>query len=339
VEPVTHALTSLALARAMQKRLPRFSTAILIVSGVASDLDYLSYFAGPGAFLRFHRAVLHSLVGSAFLVFTIAAVFCRMNRGFTAKSNLPRLSFLAAITLASLGAVGHLALDLTSGEAVQFLWPLRVSPAAWNLARNFDLWILILLVAGLLLPGFLRLVSEEIGERKETEGPRRGVAITLLLMIAYLGARGILHHNAFDRLYSREYRGRAPVLAGAFPDSGSPFKWRGVVVTDTTIEEVTVSVAPGAEFDPDRSQTHFKPQRSAALDAGEQTRTAALFLKYARFPLASVFPFENGDRFELRDLQFAADDTSPVNIFVRVDFDHNLRIEREQFLYASMKNR
>jgi hypothetical protein len=323
----------------MQKRLPPFGTAILIVSGVAADLDYLSYLAGPAAFLRFHRAVLHSFLGTTVLVFTIAAVFCWMNRRFTVKSNLPRLSLLAAITLASLGALGHLALDLTSGEGVHFFWPLRVSPAAWNLARNFDLWILILLVAGLLLPGLLRLVSEEIGGRKDTEGLRRGAAITLLLMIAYLGARGILHHNAIDRLYSREYRGRAPVLAGAFPDSGSPFKWRGVVVTDTTIEEVIVSVTPGAEFDPDRSQTHFKPQRSAALDAGAQTRTVALFLKYARFPLASVYPFESGDRFELRDLQFPADDTSPVNIFVRVDLENNLRVEREQFLYASMKNR
>jgi len=339
VEPVTHALTSIALARAMQKRLPLFGTAILIVSGVAADLDYLSYLAGPAAFLRFHRAVLHSLLGTSVLVFTIAAVFYRISRGFIVKSNLPRLSLLAAINLASLGAVGHLALDLTSGEAVHFLWPLRMSPAAWNLARNFDLWILILLVAGLLLPGLLRLVSEEIGGRRDTDGLRRGAVITLLLMIAYLGTRGILHQNAIDRLYSREYRGRAPVLAGAFPDSGSPFKWRGVVVTDATIEEVTVSVTPGAEFDTDRSQTHFKPQRSGALDAGEQTRTAALFLKYARFPLASVYPFESGDRFELRDLQFAADDTSPVNILVRVDLDDTLRVEREQFLYASTKNR
>jgi hypothetical protein len=60
---------------------------------------------------------------------------------------------------------------------------------------------------------------------------------------------------------------------------------------------------------------------------------------YARFPLASIYPFETGDRFELRDLQFATDDTSPVNIFVRVDLDNNFRIEREQFLFASMKNR
>ena len=65
MEPVTHALTSLLLARAGQRHLPRYGTAMLIVSGVAPDLDYLSYVAGASAFLRFHRTVLHSLAGSA----------------------------------------------------------------------------------------------------------------------------------------------------------------------------------------------------------------------------------------------------------------------------------
>jgi membrane-bound metal-dependent hydrolase YbcI (DUF457 family) len=339
VEAVTHALTSLALARAAQKRLPRFGTAILVVSGVAADLDYLSYFAGPAAFLRFHRATLHSLIGSAVLVAAIATIFWLMDRRVTAKNLTLRLPFIAAVTFASLGVACHLVLDTTSGEAVQFLWPFRVSSAAWNFTTNFDLWILILLIVGLLLPGLFRMVSEEIGERKNTDGRRRGAVITFLLLIAYLGARGILHRNATDRLYSREYRGRTPVLAGAFPKSGSPFNWRGVVVTDTTIEEVGVSLAPGAEVDPDRSQTHFKPQRSAALEAGEHTATARLFLEYARFPFASIYPFENGSRFELHDLQFAADDIRAANIFVRVDFDDNLRIRHEEFLFAPLKNR
>ena len=48
MEPVTHALTSLALARVGQRRLPRFGTAMLVVAGVAPDLDYASYLGGAG---------------------------------------------------------------------------------------------------------------------------------------------------------------------------------------------------------------------------------------------------------------------------------------------------
>jgi membrane-bound metal-dependent hydrolase YbcI (DUF457 family) len=339
VEPVTHALTSLALARVMRKRLPRFGAAILIVSGVAADLDYVSYFAGPGALLRFHRAVLHSLPSSLVLVSMTAGVFCWMNRRFPAKKSALPLPFIDAFTFACLGTSWHLLLDLSSAEGVQLIWPFRLGSFAWNLTPNFDLWILLLLITGLLLPALFRLISEEIGERKNTEGLCRGASITVLLLFAYLGARGILHRHAVDLLYSREFHGRTPVFAGAFPQPGSPFNWRGVVFTDSTVEGLFFSLAPGAQFDPDRSQTLFKPQDSPALEAGEQTAAAGIFLNYARFPLASVYPLENGSRFELRDLQFARDDTSPANIIVRVDFDDSLRIKREEFLFASSRNR
>lgn len=339
MEPVTHALTSLALVRAAQTRLPRFGTVILIISGVAADLDYLSYFAGPGAFLRFHRAVLHSLLGSAVLVPIVAAVFCWADRRFPAKKSVPPLPFIAAFIFACLGAACHLLFDFSSGEGVQLFWPFRMRSSAWNLTTNFDPWILILLIAGLLLPGLFRLVSEEIGERSNTGGLRRGAVTTLFLLLAYLVARGILHHHAVDLLYSREFQGRAPVFVGAFPQPAWPFNWRGVVYTDRTIEELNFSLAPGAEFDPDRSHTRFKPQESPALDAGEQTATVRTFLEYARFPLASVYPLENGNRFELHDLQFAPDDTGLANIFVRVDFDNNLRVTREELRFASSRNR
>jgi inner membrane protein len=339
LEPVTHALTSLALARVTQKRLPRFGTAILIVSGVAADLDYFIYFAGPAAFLRFHRAVLHSLLGSAALVFLIAAGFCWVDRRSPAKKSALPLPFIAAFTFACLGASWHLMLDLSSAEGVQLLWPFRASSFAWNLTTNLDLWILILLVAGLLMPELFRLVREEIGERKNNEGVRRVASITMLLLCAYLGARGILHRRAVDLLYSREFHGRAPVFVGAFPQHGSPFNWRGIVLTDSTIEELHFSLAPGAQFDPDRSQSLFKPQASPALEAGEQTEAARIFLIYARFPLASIYPLENGSRFELRDLQFARDDTSRANIMVRVDFDDSLRIKRQDLLFATSRNR
>jgi inner membrane protein len=338
VEPVTHALTSLALARVAEKRLPRFGTAILIVSGVAADLDYLSYIAGPGAFLRFHRAVLHSLPASLVLVSAIAGVSCWMNRKFPSKKVAAPLTFKAAFTFACLGASSHLMLDWTSGEGVQLLWPFRIGSFAGSLTTNFDVWILVLLVAGLLMPELFRLVSEEIGERRNSEGLRRGSKITVLLLCAYLGARGILHRRAVDLLYSREFHGRAPIFAGAFPQPGSPLHWRGVVSTDSTIEELNLSLAPAAQFEPERSQTHFKPQESAALEAGEQTATVRTFLNYSRFPLASVYPSENGSRFELRDLQFAPDDSSPANIMVRVDFDDRLRVKREKFLFAPSRS-
>jgi inner membrane protein len=338
VEAVTHALASLALARAVENRLPRFGTAMLVVSGVAADLDYLSYFGGAGAFLRYHRAALHSLLGSAVMICVVATVFWWLGRKGPAKKSLGRLPFIAAVTFCSLGAAWHLALDFCSGEAVQLFWPFRVTSSARNFAAEFDPWILVLLLAGLLLPQLFRLVNEEIGGRKAIGG-RRGALIVLAILFAYLGAREILHGRAANLLRSREYHGRASLIVGAFPSSISPFEWRGVVLTDDTIEELELSLAPGAEFDPDRSVTHIKPEESPVLDAGESTPIARRFLESARFPLASVSPLEDGARFELRDLQYAGGDTSPANIIVRVEFDTRVQVKYAEYRFASSRQR
>jgi hypothetical protein len=110
-------------------------------------------------------------------------------------------------------------------------------------------------------------------------------------------------------------------------------------VTDNTIEEVEVPVGPGAEFDPDRSLTRFKPEDSPALAAGEHAAATERFLKYARFPLATVDRAEDGYRFQVRDLRFAHDDMmSPANILVRVDLNSSLQVTRQEFRFASSPN-
>jgi inner membrane protein len=334
VEPVTHALTSLAVARAVGDRLPRFGTAMVVVAGVAADLDYLSYFGGAGAYLKFHRALLHSLPGSIVMIFVIAALFWWAGRGFPVKNSDAHLGFLAAISVCCLGAVCHLLFDYFSGEAVQMLWPFRIRSSAWDFATDFDPWIFALVLAGLLLPQLFRLVSEEIGERTTASG-RLGALITLVILLTYLGARGILHRGATELLRSREYHGQAPLFVGAFPNAISPLVWRGVVFTDDSVEELEVSLAPAAEFDPDRSVTHRRPEESPALKAGESMPLTKQFLEYARFPLASVTRLEDGYRFELRDLQFPREDANPANIIVRVDFDASIHIKDAEYRFAA----
>jgi inner membrane protein len=344
VEPITHALASLALARALQGRLPRRGTAMLLVAGVAADLDYLSYFAGPAAFLKLHCALLHSLPGSAVLIGAIAAGFCfwdRRSAGNNTGSSpdaAGRLRLRPALIACAAGAGVHLLLDCCGVDTAQLLWPFRVGHWAWDLATNLDPWILILLVAGLLLPLLFRLVSEEIGERKKRYVGRGGATVTLILLAAYLCARGMLHTHAVDLLLSRTYHARSPVAAGAFPAAASPLVWRGVVSTDNTIEDAEISLAPGGDFDPDRSATRYKPEDSAALEAGERAAAAKLFLRYAQIPLASVYRREEIYRFEIHDARFPAGDASGQDIFVRVDLNSDLTIREQGFFSAASPN-
>jgi membrane-bound metal-dependent hydrolase YbcI (DUF457 family) len=339
VEPITHGLASLALARAAQKRLPRLGTSIVLIAGLAPDLDFATYLAGPGPFMRLHRTALHSLAGSAVLGFVIAAVFCAIDKNARAapgklKSSQP-LRYAPALAACALGLGGHLLLDLASGIGMQFFWPFHARWYAWDLAANLDPWILILLIAGLLLPQLFRLVSEEIGDRRKRVRGRTGAIVTLSILCAYLGARAYVHGEAVDLLLSREYHGREPLSAGAFPSSSTPFEWSGVVATDTTIEEIEVPLYPGEEFDPDRSLTHFKPDDSLALETAQGTVDAERFLNYARFPIAIVRRIEDDYLVELHDVRFAEGDSSLDNIIVRVNLNSSSRVTRQQFLFAS----
>ena len=339
MEPVTHALMSLLLARAGQKHLPRFGTAMLIVSGVAADLDYLSYFGGASAFLRFRRAVLHSLLGSAVLACIVASLFYLFDRNRPQKASAPSpLRFLPALAICAVGICAHVLLDLASGIGVRLLWPFRHGWTAWDLITNLDPWILVILVLGIFLPELFRLVSEEIGERKKGPCGQGAAVIALLFLLLYLGARADLHNRAIDLLNSREYHGSPPLAVGAFPISVSPFRWRGVISTDNTIQEAEISLGPGPQFDPDRTITHYKPQASAALDAAQNMETAKRFLVYARFPLATLEQSDNGHRLSMRDVRFASNDASPDNIIAIVQLDPSLKVISQVLLYPSSSN-
>lgn len=343
MEAVTHALTSLALARAGRKHLPRFGTAMLVAAGVAPDIDYASYLGGASAFLRFDRTLLHSLPSSIVLACALAGAFCLLDSKRREKNTEPnalpvaRLAFWNALAVCAVGIAGHVLLDVASGVGVRLWWPFRARWFALDLLTELDPWILILLGLGLLLPALFRLVGEEIGERKKGGGGHVGAVVLLILALVYVGARAYLHSQAVDLLESRDYHGRAPLSVGAFPLSVSPFNWRGVVSTDNTIEEMEVPVLPNAEFDSERSVTRYKPEDSPALEAGQRTAAAQRFLGYARFPLASVVRSDEGYRFELCDARFAERDGSPANIVLRVEMLGDFRITSEEFEFESRR--
>ncbi len=329
MDPVTHILASVALARAGLDRTTRLATPMLVVSGLAADVDWLSYTGGACTFLRLHRALAHSLLGSAILVLVIATGFWLSGRARGKDS----LHFARVLVVCAAGAALHLLLDLCNSNPVQLLCPFHLHGYAWDLLAPLDLWVLVFLLAGLLLPGLFGLVSEEIGERKKKRGPKKGPIAALALVALYVGGRGVLHARAIDLLLSHEYRRAVPTAAGAFPSPASPLAWRSVVVTENALDELELFLGPGDSFDPDHSVTHYKPEPSPLLDAGEHTETAQRFLESARFPLANIERLENGYRFELRDMRFS-EAHEFFSVVAVVDLDRQLHVTRQEFVFA-----
>jgi len=330
MDTFTHALTSIALDRAGLRRASPHALSILIVSGVAADLDLLSYFRGATAYFRYHYAVLHSLLGSAILAVLIAVLFVALCRG-----KKQPLRFWRVLLLCGIGAGLHLLLDYCGAEGVQLLWPFRVQWFSLDWLPETDPWIIAVLLTGSLLPALFRLVTEEIGGRKRTQKISAGAIVALALMGAYIGARAMLHGTAARMLMDHDYHGAAPLAAEAFPHSDSPLLWRGVVATAGTIEVVRVPLGPVSEFHPMSSLTHYKPPGSAALDAAQRAPLAVQFLKYARFPLASLEGIPGGWMITIRDMRYRQDAQTPANLRVVVQLNAALQLQDEHVEFTA----
>src|SRR5580658_7312600 len=92
MEPVTQALSAIALSRAGLSRLAPRTTPILIAAALAPDLDLLSVIGGAGSYLRYHRTFFHSLVGAFAIALVIAAVATLVLRRFNLAGEFARAS-------------------------------------------------------------------------------------------------------------------------------------------------------------------------------------------------------------------------------------------------------
>src|ERR1700692_4752967 len=103
MEPVTHALTSIALGRAGLNKATRMATPMLLVSGLAADLDWGTRFGGASAFRRGPRAATHSIIGTVVLIAGVSSAFWIAGR----KNRRARIEIIPALLICSVGAGVH----------------------------------------------------------------------------------------------------------------------------------------------------------------------------------------------------------------------------------------
>ena len=335
MEPVTHALASIALGRAGLNKLTRMATPMLLVSGLAADADWVTRFGPADLFLRGHRTVTHSLVGTAVIAAAVACGFWIAGRKFAKFA----AGFLPALAICALGAGAHLLLDMLNAYGVQLLWPFSAKWFAWDLADSVDAWILFFLLVGLLIPDLFRLVHEEIGSRSTGRGRQRGAIVGLVLVALFIAARAVAHQRAITLLESRDYRGQTPLAAAASPRPSNPLLWSGVVETDNAIINLDVPLGPGRDFDPELADAHFKPSPSLVLNNAVSSAAAKEFLNFARFPLASVEPVENGFQVRVRDMRFASEFAGRRGVIAIIDLDARSLVTRGKLEYDDSRRR
>lgn len=328
MDVLTHGLASYSITRAMFPRASRATLLVAILAGAAADLDQLSAYVGPSAFLAWHRTASHSILGTLVIVAAFLAVALLISR------NQPNADAIRTVFLALLAACSlHVAMDLTQNESVQLLWPFRPQRYSADWVAHFDLWILLLFLAGALLPQLLALVTEEIGAKSKAPRGRVGAILALLAVFIYIGARFILHGNAVAMMEARTYRGELPRRVAALAESDSPFHWRGLVETERAFRDLDLNLASGSAFNPDAAVVHYKPESSVPLDTARTTESVRRFLEAAKFPKAAVEKTDAGYRIQLRDLAQQREARSGPRVIAIVETDANAKILSDELAW------
>src|ERR1700730_7233743 len=129
MEPVTHALTSIALGRAGLNKITPMATPMLLVSGLAADVDWVTRFGGANAFLQGHRTAMHSLLGTVVIIAAVTVIFRLTGRRY------PKLAveLFPALLICAVGAGVHLLLDLLNAYGLNLMWPFG---SKWSASEN-----------------------------------------------------------------------------------------------------------------------------------------------------------------------------------------------------------
>jgi membrane-bound metal-dependent hydrolase YbcI (DUF457 family) len=326
VDIVTHTLASAALVRAFFPRAGRMTWAAAIVSGTIADIDLLSIWIGPAAFLTVHGTYTHSILGMLALATLVCGVLWLLWRQTS--------ELTAAVVAAFSAAALHLAMDASQSAGVSLWWPMNGHRVALDWLASLDPWILLALIAGIALPELLRLVGGEIGVKEKTPRGRNGAIAALAIIVFYAGVRAMMHSTAVSQMLQHTYKGELPRRVAAFPDPVTLFTWRGIVETESNLLHAEVSVGPSGVFNPEAGTTIHKPEPSAALDAALATKAARKFLSVARYPKASVESSELGADIVLKDLAIEAAGESRHETAVNVRLDAAGKIVGQEMVWA-----
>ena len=293
-------------------------------------MDGLSSLFGPSAYLNWHRTYTHSL----FAAVLVAVLFAVVYRFVAPQQLQSRFAVLAIFVLMLLAQCLHLLLDVCQPDGVLLFWPFSAAEIAQDWLTFVDPVILSVLVAGILLPLLFQLVSDEIGARDKKPRGKVGAIIALAVIVLYIGARAMFHADAVAALDSRTYQRELPRRAAAFPVSTSPFRWNGIVETESALHEISVDIAQATTLNTDVAVTIHKPEASPALDVVRNGPIALAFLRVARFPKATIEKTETGYRVELRDLRYAAAGSSRREIAAFFELNSGGSIVKQELVWA-----
>ena len=321
------------MGRAGFNRRTALATATMTLAAEAPDLDVLARFHGSVFSFAHHRGFTHSFLG-LFVVSAVVVGFMyvvwRLRGRKTNDPNLPPrwgLLFLFAY----IAGLSHILLDFTNNYGVRPFWPLSEKWYSWDIVFIAEPVLWAVLVLGLVVPGLVGLINQEIGIKQK--GPRGRVAAScaLLAMVLLWLVRDYEHRRAINALRARTYEQEEPIRVGAYPTYINPFKWHGVVETRSLFALADVR-SLGPEVDPTGSmEVRYKPEETPVTLAAKRTYLGRVYLDWAKFPITETDKTAKGYVVHFYDLRFeqafASSGRRPLSAGVVLDGNLNVVTE------------
>ena len=385
MDNVTHTLFAATLARTPLGRAGRGTTAALIIASNIPDADIVTTAGSAIDYLRWHRGPTHGplgIIGLALVTAIIVTIGYRFvehgPRGFRGArgsngapgsgraSDSDVASFPMLVVVSTIGVLLHVLMDLPTSYGTRLLSPFDWHWFAVDWMPIIDVWLLIVLVAGLFF-----------GSRSPA-ARRWNAVIVLLFMAANYGLRGAAHWQAIvvaPRLLgptlpqpcdpaAMRWRiidvwPRAPITIpalasgkrclveiAAMPTFVSPFTWRIIAqmsnafeMYDVNLLDARVSIhgaSASGEHPFWRRVLRFPNVWTPAVERAAATQVARVYLGFSRFPAVRTFTDPGGvTTVRWEDMRFVVAPvprgdrrSSLFTVTVRVDADGRILSER-----------
>ncbi len=369
MDNLTHTLFGLTLARTPLGRAGRGVTTALVLASNAPDADIVMTARGNASYLQWHRGPTHGLLGVVALglavAFLVRAGQRVVDRRGPRPPEDPEASLRMLIAASVIGVVCHILMDFPTSYGTRLLSPFNWHWYATDLMPIVDVYLIIILVAGLLFG------------TASAAARRRNAAIVLVLMAANYSVRAVARYQAIGlapRVFGPTWPQRcdggahddrvllatwpreapAPPVAGsrclvevaAMPSFFSPFRWRLIAQMSNAYELHDVDVLdarlrrpPEAGEAPWRISVRYPNQWTPAVQAAATARVPRTFLGFSRFPAARSLTDPRTGETTVRwtDMRFAAGLTLDQRVgrsslfTVTVRLDKDSRVIDEKF--------
>jgi len=295
----THTFVSLAIAKTGFDEWVPYAAVTAAIAGNLPDIEIFSGLSSTASYLEHHRGITHTFVGVPALALLLASAMYFFSGNFWKTY---------VVALIAMGV--HPVLDYANTYGVRPFLPFNGKWYYGDLLFIFDPYIDVVLVLGLMAGAYFNR--------------RKLMAwLSLVAVIAYIGARVELRSLAAAHMEKSD--GEWAV----FPTVLNPFIWEGIVGTKTEWVKLRVHSLHGIEGEithtPRGSFSEIE-KRAAA------TYSAAVLLRFARFPFVRTEKTNTGYRVKFIDFRFY-NEKSQTGLSAEVLLDPSLNVTNENISF------